>query len=252
MSFSSGQRNNKKTSIIWGEYMDAKNSRRKVGFLHTTPATIGMAEKFMKLYLPGAEFVHMYDGKLKIENFKSPVGVTPKVNMLRYANYAYELEREGCKVIVSCCSLMPRAVAFAKQVVSVPLIQLDEVLLDKAAEKYKRIGVINTTEYVVPYIEEAFKNRADQLNKQIELVFSNNTTALELFNRGEYEEYDEIVIRDMKKLDETGVDCIFMGQVPFALLDEKIKKLELKAPVLYAGYDSFKRIEDLLEVNYED
>lgn len=226
--------------------MDAKNTGRKVGFLHTTPATIGMTEKFMNLYLPGTEFVHMYDGKLKIENFKSPVGVTPKVNMLRYANYAYELEKEGCRVIVSCCSLMPRALAFAEQVVSVPIIQLDAVLLDKAAEKYNRIGVINTTEYVVPYIQEGFKNRADKLNKKIELVFSNNTTALDLFNKGQYEEYDEIVIRDMKKLDEKGVDCIFMGQIPFGMMEEKIKKLSLKVPVLYAGYDSFKRIELLL------
>jgi len=31
------------------------------------------------------------------------------------------------------------------------------------------------------------------------------------------------------------------------LMDEKLEKLSLKAPVLYAGYDSFKRIEELLE-----
>ena len=73
---------------------------------------------------------------------------------------------------------MPRAVAFAKEVVSVPFIQLDAVILDKVVEKYSRIGVINTTAYVVPYVEEGLKTRAAKLGKKIELVFSNNLTAL--------------------------------------------------------------------------
>jgi len=220
--------------------------RQKVGFVHTTPATIAMVEKYMKLYLPQTELIHFYDGNVKIDNFKSPIGVTPKSNLLRYASIADQLERAGCRVIVSCCSLMPKAVAYAKEVVSVPFIQLDAVILDKAVEQYSRIGVITTTEYVVPYVEEGLKIRAAQLNKKIEIVFSNNVTALELFNSGEYDKYDETVINDIIKLDEKGVDCILMGQIPFAMMEDKIKKLSTKTPVLYAGFDSFKRIEELL------
>lgn len=227
--------------------MSEESKIEKVGFIHTTPSTIGMAEKYMKLYLPQTQFIHIYDGNVKIDNFKSPIGVTPKSNLLRYAVFADQLERAGCGVIVSCCSLMPRAVAYAKEVVSVPFIQLDAVILNKVIEQYSRIGVINTTPYVVPYIEEGLKTRAAKLNKEIEIVFSNNNTALDLFNAGEFEKHDKIVINDIQKMDEEGVDCILMGQIPFTLMDEKLKKLSLKAPVLYAGYDSFKRIEELLE-----
>src|SRR4030042_337946 len=108
-------------------------STKKVGFVHTTPATIGMAETFMKAYLPGVEYIHIYDGNVKLANFASPIGVTPKINLLRYAVFADELERAGCGVIVSCCSLMPRAVAYASAVVDVPFIQLDAVRMDGAA-----------------------------------------------------------------------------------------------------------------------
>jgi Asp/Glu/hydantoin racemase len=226
--------------------MNTNKKGKKVGFLHTTPATIGMAEKYMKLYLPGVEFVHIYDGNMKVDNFSSPINVTPKINMLRYANYAHELEQSGCDVVVSCCSLMRRAVAFAGQIVSIPVIQLDAVILNEAAENYNRIGVINTTAYVVPYIEEQLKNIAAELNKEIEIIFSNNVTALELFNKGEYDKYEAIVIEDMKKLDEQGVDCILMGQIPFAMMEDKIKEQSFRAPVLYAGYKAFKRIEELL------
>ena len=68
-----------------------------------------------------------------------------------------------------------------------------------------------------------------------------------MFNAGEYEKYDEIVINDIQKLDEEGIDCILMGQIPFAMMEDKIKKLSLKTPVLYAGFDAFKRIGELLE-----
>lgn len=226
--------------------MSAENKRNKVGFIHTTPATIAMADKCMKLYLPGIEFIHMYDGTVKIDNFKSPIGVTPKSNLLRYAVFASQLEQAGCGVIVSCCSLMPRAVAYAKEVVSVPFIQLDGIVLDQAVERYTRIGVINTTAYVVPYVEEGLKARAARLNKEVEIIFSNNNAALELFNAGEYERHDHIVIKDIQKLDNEGLDCILMGQIPFGLMDEKLKKLSLKAPLLYVGKEAFRHVAALL------
>lgn len=227
--------------------MSAKSKGKKVGFLHTTPATIGMVEKCMNLYLPGTELIHIYDGNVKIDNFKSPIGVTPKSNLLRYAVFADQLERAGCGIIVSCCSLMPRAVAFAKEVVSVPFIQLDAVVLDLTVEHYTRIGVINTTAYVVPYVEEGLKTRAARLNREIEIVFSNNNTALDLFNAGQFEKHDDIVIRDIQKLDEKGLDCILMGQIPFGLMDEKLKRLSLKAVLLYAGEAAFRHVAALLQ-----
>jgi hypothetical protein len=87
-----------------------------------------MAETFMKAYLPGVEYIHIYDGNVKLANFASPIGLTPTINLLRYAVFADELERAGC---VWCrCSLMPRAVYSV--VVDVPFA-MDAVILDEAA-----------------------------------------------------------------------------------------------------------------------
>jgi aspartate/glutamate racemase len=219
----------------------------RVGFIHTTPATIDMVERYMKECLPGTEYVHLYDGNVKIDNFRSPIGLTPKSNLLRFAVFADQLERAGCELIVSCCSLMPRATAFAGQVVSVPFIQLDAVILDRAAAQFRRIGVINTTPYTVPYVEEGLRERAARLGKQLQLEFSNTPSALELFNAGKFEEHDRIVLHDVRKLSEQGVDCVLMGQIPFGLMDQKLQGLGLRVPVLYAGREAFQRVRDLLE-----
>ncbi|MCX7026470.1 MAG: aspartate/glutamate racemase family protein [Spirochaetes bacterium] len=220
--------------------------KKKVGFIHTTPATIGMAERFMKARLPWTEYVHVYDGNVKVENFLSPIGVTSKINLLRWAVTAEQLERSGCDAIVSCCSLMPRATAYARQVVSVPFVQLDAIVLDRAVEGYGRIGVIKTTDYVVPYVAEGLKNRAAALGKKIDIIFAGDSTALDLFNKGEYERHDELVLTDVRKLADSGMDCVLMGQIPFGLMDEKLKALELKVPVLYVGAAAFDWIGSLI------
>ena len=219
----------------------------RVGFVHTTPPTIGMVERYMKECLPGTDYVHLYDGNVKIDNFRSPIGLTPKRNLLRFAMFADQLERAGCDLIVSCCSLMPRATAFAAQAVTVPFVQLDAVILDRAAAQFHRIGVITTTPYTVPYVEEALRERAARLGKQLQLEFSNTESALELFNAGKLEEHDRIVLRDVRKLAEQGVDCVLMGQIPFGLMDQQLQGLGLRVPVLYAGREAFQRVKDLLE-----
>ncbi|TFG81618.1 MAG: hypothetical protein E4H20_09425 [Spirochaetales bacterium] len=221
--------------------------RRKVGFLHTTPATIGQVSDALKLHLPCVDPVHVYDGNVKIDNFHSPAGVTPKSNLLRWAVFADQLERAGCELIVSCCSLMPRATAFAKQVVSIPFIQLDAVILDHAVERFSRIGVLTTTEYTVPYVKEGLEERAARVGKKLELVFGGDPTALTLFNAGEFEKHDQMVLGNISELEARGVECVLMGQIPFALMGGAIGRRDWKVPVLYAGADAWARVGELLE-----
>jgi aspartate/glutamate racemase len=208
-----------------------------------------MVEAFMKAYLPGVETIHMYDGNVKLANFASPIGVTPKINLLRYVMFADELQRAGCDVIVSCCSLMPRAVAYASAVVDVPFIQLDGVILDEAAANYSRIGVINTTPYTVPYIREGLLTRAERQGKKLDLLFSDKETerALSLFNAGDFDAHDDVVLQQMRRMERVGVDCILMGQIPFAMMEEKIKAQSWSVPVLYAGEAAFRHVAILLQ-----
>ncbi|MBN2051702.1 MAG: hypothetical protein JW760_14725 [Spirochaetales bacterium] len=218
-----------------------------VGFIHTTPPTIGMVDYFVKQYLPEVVPVHMYNGYVKIENFKFPPGVTPSGNMLRWANFGKELERAGCLVIVSCCSLMPRATEYAARVVSVPFVQLDGIVLDTVIKNYKKVGIINTTPYSVPHIKEEVKRREEKFRKKVVCEFSNTYGALDLFNQGRFDEHDAMVIGDMRRLEKKGQDCILMGQIPFGLMDEQLKNLSLSIPLHYVNAGTFLYLKKLIE-----
>jgi len=220
---------------------------RKVGFLHTTSSTIPMVDKYMKVHVPGASSVHIYDGRVRLENFRSPAGVTPRCNLLRWANLADDLEREGCQLIVSCCSLMPQATAFAQAVVSVPFIQLDGVILDEAVQKYQRIGIVTTTERTIPFVKEELERRAAAFCKPIELVFGGDSHAIDYFYAGELEKHDQIVLDSIFALASKGVDCVLMGQIPLALLEDRLDGMALDLPLLCAGNRAFEYVRLLLE-----
>jgi len=222
------------------------SQKAKAGFIHTTPSSIGMVDHFARLYLPEVIPVHLYDGRVKIDNFKWPAGVTPPKNMLRWANFGDQLERDGCSVIVSCCSLMPRATEYAARVVSVPFIQLDAVILDRVVKQYDRIGVINTTPYTVPHVTEEIRRREKEYGRKVTCNFSKTNEALELFNQGRFEEHDNLVIESILKMEKKRVDCILMGQIPFGLMDEKLKKLSLTIPLYYTGAEAFQHIKVII------
>ncbi len=216
------------------------------GFIHTTPASIGMVDTFMRRLIPDIAAVHVYDGTVKIENFRHPVGVTPKRNLEKWASFGGELERFGCSVVVSCCSLMPRATAFAAQAIEVPFVQLDEPILERAARNHSRIGAINTTEYTVPYIRERFAAWGEKLGKKIDVEYSNTTDALPLFNAGDFAAHDTMVLTAMRDLERNGVECIVLAQVPFGLLEDQIAAESWSVPVLVPGTESFLRLKELL------
>ncbi len=222
-------------------------SDAKIGFLHTTPATIGMVERFMKSRLPGVAYLHIYDGNVKAANFSSPAGTMPKSNLLRWANFAEQLQSSGCDAVVSCCSLMPKATAFARQVVDIPCLQLDGFLLDRAVAEFSNIGVITTTDHTPPVVREGLEARALTEGRRIKLRFAGDSRALDLFNSGEFERHDEIVLRDVEKLAASGVDCVLMGQIPFGMIEDKLRALGLSIPILCAGAEAFDRLGVLLE-----
>ncbi|MDH7483787.1 MAG: aspartate/glutamate racemase family protein [Spirochaetales bacterium] len=227
--------------------MNVGKSRAKVGFLHTTPATINMVEAGMRAHVPDTECVHIYDSRIRAENFRSPPGEMPRINMVRYLHYAQELEHDGCMVIVSCCSLMGRATAFARQAVSVPFIQLDDIVLEKAVREHARIGIICTTEHTVPCVREQLEQKAHMLGKQVELIFSVNTEAFKYFYEGKIEAHDSLLVAEMRKMEMRDVDCIVLGQIPLALAEPAFRADTWRVPLYYAGAEAFQHIAELME-----
>lgn len=225
--------------------INAANQLR-IGFLHTTPKSISMVDSLTAEYLPGARAVNFLDDVVKLYNFSAPIGKTPRENCLRFANYAKYLEQEGCSMIVSCCSLMPVATEYAQKVLSIPIIQMDAPALDKAVETSARIGIIGTVDRAVPFMKNQIEQKAQILGKKIEIDYSLNSKAFEYFSKNDMDTHDQLVLDDIKKMDDKNVDCILFAQVPLGLLEDRALALGLRKPLYCAGRQTFEWIKSTL------
>jgi len=216
--------------------------RPRIGFLHTVPATIAMVEAGMKSWLPGMKWLHIYDGRAREANFASPIGVTPRANLRLWSSLAWQLRDAGCGAVASCCSLMDEATEYGARALDLPFVQLDAVVLDRAVEGFRRIGVLTTTPYTVPHVRRGLEERADKAGKEIELVFGGDPTALEFFASGEIERHDELVREGVRALVAEEVDCVLLGQIPLAPLGPRLEAMGLGVPLLWAGKEAFESL----------
>ena len=218
----------------------------RIGFMHTTPATVKMANYFTAKCLPGARAVNVQDDVLKINNYSSDPGVTPRENLLKFAGYAKMLQDAGCRVIVSCCSLMPDASRYAAQTVSVPVIQMDGYVMDHAVSKYNNIAVYCNAERTLPFAKKEMEARIAAAGRNVKFEIVHGKDSFQYFNDTQMDLHDRKVLDDLLSLDEKGYDCIMMGQIPMGLLEERIRELKLKTPCFCAGSMSFEYIKSLL------
>jgi Asp/Glu/hydantoin racemase len=220
-----------------------------IGFLHTFPFTISMVESFMKQCLPGVSgFHHILDTLMKRDNNIISPGITPKANIIRYAHYAKNLETSGCDLIFSCCSLMRQAVDYCKAILDIPIYQLDEFAIRAAVEAGPKIAVIAANFRVVPHIEKAIAGWANILHKKALPIIKVNDDAYKAMNRDDMPIHDKLLLKNISEV--TGeADCILLGQINLASLENQIAAMNLDKPVFCAGKQTFNHIKTLLSKN---
>ena len=218
----------------------------RIGFMHTTPATVKMANYFTMKCLSGVRAVNVLDDTLKINNFAANPGETPKENLLKYATYAKMLQDAGCRVIISCCSLMPNATRYAAQTVSVPVIQMDGHIMDRTVSEHENIVVYCNVERAMLFARKEMESRIEKSGRNVRFAMEYGKDSFQYFNDAQMDLHDRMVLDDLLELDKRGYDCIMTGQIPMGLLEDRIKELNLKTSCYCTGSMSFEYIKSLL------
>src|SRR5687768_3168384 len=118
-------------------------NKPRVALLHTTPVSAGPMTAAFGDWFPEAELVHISDDSLLPE--VRTYGVTPAVRR-RLTLYAMAAEATGAAALVNCCSSISETAALLRQVVAVPVVQVDEPMAVAAVNAGRRIGVFATLE----------------------------------------------------------------------------------------------------------
>ncbi|MFB3779003.1 MAG: aspartate/glutamate racemase family protein [Bryobacteraceae bacterium] len=214
-----------------------------LGIIHASSLTIKAVQPFLEQYLAGVAVMHLCDDTIQRDNIRAGVGVIPKVNYFKFAQYAHNLEEAGVDLILLACSTFNYAAELARPMINTPIMQIDRTMMEMAVDQGRRVGMLATLATTVPSSERLLRIIAGEKKKDVEITTVLRPDAFEAILKGDAATHNAILLEEIDKL-SSKVDSIVMAQLSMAALAPHLK--ETRVPVYNSGSTTFPRLREML------
>jgi Asp/Glu/hydantoin racemase len=216
---------------------------KRVFFIHTVSGLTGMFNDLCAELLPNASLCHVSDESL-IQRILVAEGLTPVV-FRRTMDHIVAAEEAGAEVIqLTCSSISPCADA-ARQMVSVPVLKIDEPMVRAAVEGFGRIGVIATNPGTLVPSTELVRTIAAEMGREVEVQSVLCAGAYAAWFAGDKDEHDRIVREYLLQLID-GVDVVCLAQASMARIVDTLTDEEKSVPVLSSPRRAVERLAEVV------
>ena len=204
-------------------------SQKILGLIHTSATLVPVFQDLCSQHLPGVQVFNIVDDSL-IKNVIKCGELRPDTAR-RAVNYAASAEAAGADFILYTCSSIGAAVETAAGLSKVPVLRVDQPMVDKAVQTGEKIGVIATLPTTLAPTSDLVKRRAAAAGKEIELVSVLCEGAFDALMSGDAEKHDTMVADALKQL-SAKVDVIVLAQASMARVVQTLKEDERTVPIL--------------------
>jgi Asp/Glu/hydantoin racemase len=181
----------------------------------------GFAEWF-----PEAELVHIIDDSL-LPEVRSR-GVTPAVRK-RLTLYAMAAEATGAAALLNCCSSISETAALLRQVVALPVVQVDEPMAEAAVRAGQRIGVFATLESTLEPSSDLVRRVAGEMGREVSVRSYLCEDAFDRLQQGDAEGHDDMLAQALERA-AGEIDAAVLAQASMARAESRLAR-ELPIPV---------------------
>lgn len=220
-----------------------KEQTKTIGIIHAVHLTIGAMKPFLERYIPEVEVVHLCDDTIQRDNIAAGVGVIPKHNYFRFAQYCHNLRESGVELILLACSTFNYAAELARPMIDIPILQIDRRMMELAVSQGRRVGLLATLATTVPSSERLLRIVAAEKNVPVEIVTVLRPEAFAAIQKGDKETHNRILLEEIDKLSGK-VDSIAMAQLSMSALEPFLGKTAV--PVYNSGATGFGYIRQML------
>lgn len=201
---------------------------RAVGLIHATPLAIPPVREAFERLMPDVPTINLLDeGLLTVLESDGSIGSRAADRMARVVGLVRDA---GVGVIQLSCSAYSPFVPTLRHFAAVPILAIDDVLVETAVERGTRIGLISTQRLT----EQALRAAAARAGKTIDLASIVYRAAFEALGRGDGAEHDRLLSEQIRALADR--DVIVLGQASMArvlpTLDSALARRVLTSPVL--------------------
>ncbi|MBP1766854.1 MAG: Asp/Glu/hydantoin racemase [Candidatus Aminicenantes bacterium] len=216
---------------------------KRICFIHTVNGLVDMFTALSRELVPGGKLCHIVDETL-IQRVLEAGGLTPAIHR-RVAEHAAAAEENGAAVIQLTCSSISPCTDTIQRLVSVPVLKVDEAMVETAVGKYRKVGIIATAPTTLKPSTDLVFQKAGARKDPIEVESVLCAGAFDAFLAGRVDEHDRIVRGHLLNL-MGKVEVVLLAQASMKRIADALEEREKLVPVLSSPRSAVERLAKIL------
>jgi Asp/Glu/hydantoin racemase len=211
---------------------------------------------FGKKILPGVKLINVGNEAVQL-NFMDAhhkgESCPPQVNIDLFAEYAEQLVKlHGVDAIMISCSTMNRAAGAVRRTMEkygVPVVQIDEAMMEEAVNHGGKILIVATHGPTVDNTRALLEETAQRLGKEISFAGATVEEAFDLLGAGDIEGHNKVIAQAIRESTQREkIDIVVLAQLSMTIFKLSYPDCvkEFGVPVLTSGETGFQRAGEIL------
>lgn len=219
-------------------------TKRKIAFLHTSPAAIGPLMQFYNEAAPELEITNLLeDGILRLlAERKYDTARERFSHLIRAARDVYGAEL----MMITCSSVTRRMLDELRGEFDLPIIKIDGPMTRKAVETGPRVGLAVTFPPTIEPSTQLIRAAAEDVGRDVEIVRESSPEAYQALLAGDVATHDRLLLDVIDRLQAQGVDVIVLAQVSMARILPQLAG-RANVPVLSSLNTSLEAVREALK-----
>jgi Asp/Glu/hydantoin racemase len=199
----------------------ATKTAPKIGFVHTGVPIGMLLKKMMSESMPDIPSFHIVDDSL-IQDLLQSGEFTPSI-LKRLCAQIIMAKEAGADIIMVTCSSIAPGVDFARKLVDIPIMKIDEPMAELAVESADTVGVLATAKTTLVPSVDLINQVAEKKGKSVKVKSKLISEAFDFFLQGDMDNHDRLVKRAGVELAQQS-DVLVLAQASMSHLAAEIEK----------------------------
>jgi Asp/Glu/hydantoin racemase len=217
---------------------------RKLAMIYTVTGLVPAFEDLSQELIPGVKPINIADEAV-LTMVTEAGGLTPEIYR-RVSEDTLAAEAAGADVILVTCSSISPCVDVAQKMVSVPVLKIDQPMVDKAISMGSRIGVAATAKTTLKPTAELIKARSEVAGVETVVNPVLCEGAFDALMADDMERHDQIVKDYLYQMMEDN-DVIVLAQASMARVADQIPEDKKRVPILSSPRLGMENVRDVFE-----
>lgn len=214
-----------------------------LALIHTVPPLLEVFNRLGAEILPEVRRIHLLD-EFILERVRQR-GQLAEEDSERVGQHARVAEEIGASLILVTCSTISPCVDRARGVVRIPVVKIDDAMIDRAVSLGTRLGVVATNRSTLEPTRQAIQAQAEQVGRSVHVELVLVEHALAALMGGDGATHDRLVSQAVQGV-ASGVDAVVLAQASMARVLDAIPESERPAPILSSPHLALEEVKKLL------